>query len=69
MARICRGRTVFIIAHRLSAVRHAHRIIVMDRGRIAEGGTHEALLNKPEGIYARLWAMQAGGQPTGEVRP
>jgi subfamily B ATP-binding cassette protein HlyB/CyaB len=64
MAHICRGRTVFIIAHRLSAVRHAHRIIVMDKGRIVEGGTHEALLNKPKGIYARLWAMQAGGQPT-----
>ncbi|MDR6539342.1 type I secretion system permease/ATPase [Variovorax soli] len=62
MAHICRGRTVFIIAHRLSAVRHAHRILVMDKGEIAEDGTHETLLNLPEGIYARLWAMQAGGQ-------
>src|SRR4029079_11317092 len=58
MAQICKGRTVFIIAHRLSAVRHAHRIIVMDKGRIVEGDTHEALLDKPDGIYARLWAMQ-----------
>ena len=64
MARICQGRTVFIIAHRLSAVRHAHRIIVMDKGRIVESGTHEALLAHPRSIYARLWAMQAGGQPT-----
>ena len=64
MAHICKGRTVFIIAHRLSAVRHAHRIVVMDKGRIVEGDTHEALLAKPQGIYARLWAMQAGGIPT-----
>lgn len=64
MAHICKGRTVFIIAHRLTAVRHADRIIVLDRGRIVEVGTHELLLRKPSGIYARLWAMQAGGQPS-----
>ena len=64
MAHICKGRTVFIIAHRLSAVRHAHRIVVMDKGRIVEAGPHDALLTKPQGIYARLWAMQAGGIPT-----
>ncbi|WP_371127561.1 type I secretion system permease/ATPase [Variovorax sp. YR266] len=64
MAHICKGRTVFIIAHRLSAVRHANRIIVMDKGRIVEGGTHESLLAKPKGIYAHLWAMQDGGLPT-----
>jgi subfamily B ATP-binding cassette protein HlyB/CyaB len=64
MAHICKGRTVFIIAHRLSAVRHANRIIVMDKGRIVEGGTHETLLAKPKGIYAHLWAMQDGGLPT-----
>ncbi|GAA4358499.1 type I secretion system permease/ATPase [Variovorax defluvii] len=64
MAQICKGRTVFIIAHRLSAVRQAHRIVVMDRGCIVESGTHEALLGTPQGIYARLWAMQAGGHPT-----
>ena len=64
MAHICRGRTVFIIAHRLSAVRHANRIIVMDKGRIVEGGTHESLLNRPKGIYAHLWNMQGGGHPT-----
>ena len=62
MAHICKGRTVFIIAHRLSAVRNANRIVVMDKGRIVEGGTHEALLQKPKGIYAHLWAMQAGGR-------
>ncbi|MBB3178466.1 type I secretion system permease/ATPase [Variovorax sp. Sphag1AA] len=65
MARICQGRTVFIIAHRLSAVRNANRIIVMDKGRIVEGGTHESLLKTPKSIYAHLWAMQAGGRPNG----
>jgi ATP-binding cassette, subfamily B, bacterial HlyB/CyaB len=64
MAHICRDRTVLIIAHRLSAVRNAHRIIVMDKGRIVESGPHEALVNKPQGLYAHLWRMQDGGQPT-----
>lgn len=69
MARICKGRTVFIIAHRLTAVRPAHRIIVLDQGRITEAGTHENLLRKPSGTYARLWAMQAGAQPAEGVTP
>jgi ATP-binding cassette, subfamily B, bacterial HlyB/CyaB len=60
MQAICEGRTVIIIAHRLSAVRHANRIIVMDQGRIVEAGPHEALVNA-KGTYAKLWAMQAGG--------
>ena len=60
MARICRGRTVLIIAHRLSAVRRAHRIIVMERGRIVEAGTHDALVQRADGLYARLWRMQDG---------
>jgi ATP-binding cassette, subfamily B, bacterial HlyB/CyaB len=64
MAHICQGRTVLIIAHRLSAVRHAHRIIVMDKGQIVEAGPHEALVNQAKGLYAYLWRMQDGGQPT-----
>jgi subfamily B ATP-binding cassette protein HlyB/CyaB len=64
MAHICRGRTVLIIAHRLSAVRHAHRIIVMDRGAIVEAGPHDALVNKPQGLYAYLWRLQDGGKPS-----
>ena len=67
MQHICQGRTVLIIAHRLSAVRHAHRIIVMDKGRIVESGPHDALLQNPQGLYAHLWRMQDGGQVT-EVR-
>jgi len=59
MARICKGRTVIIIAHRLSAVRQADRIVVMERGRIVEEGKHEALLQREDGIYAHLWRLQA----------
>lgn len=61
MAHICKGRTVIIIAHRLSSVRQAHRIIAMDKGRIVEQGSHDELLKQPKGLYAHLWAMQAGG--------
>ncbi|HEY4083465.1 MAG TPA: type I secretion system permease/ATPase [Burkholderiaceae bacterium] len=61
MRAICQGRTVFIIAHRLSAVRHANRILAMDKGRIVETGSHEHLLAQPDGLYAHLWGMQSKG--------
>ncbi|HQZ03827.1 MAG TPA: type I secretion system permease/ATPase [Thauera sp.] len=61
MALICQGRTVLIIAHRLSAVRHADRIVVMDRGQVVEIGSHTQLLANPQGMYAHLWRMQDGG--------
>jgi subfamily B ATP-binding cassette protein HlyB/CyaB len=60
MATICKGRTVLIIAHRLSAVKNAHRIIAMDRGQIVEQGPHSELVNKPDGYYARLYRLQQG---------
>jgi subfamily B ATP-binding cassette protein HlyB/CyaB len=60
MQYICQGRTVLIIAHRLSAVRNANRIVVMEKGNIVEMGPHEALIRKPQGLYAHLWAMQDG---------
>ena len=68
MASICQGRTVLIIAHRLSAVRHANRIIVLEKGKIVEGGPHDELINKPQGLYAHLWKMQGGqAAPGGAV--
>ena len=67
MAQICRGRTVFVIAHRLSAVRHSHRIVVMDRGAIVESGSHEELLAQANGLYAYLWKMQDGSRSTEEA--
>lgn len=58
MRNICRGRTVIIIAHRLSAVRDAQRILVMDHGRVVEQGSHDELLERQAGHYARLYRMQ-----------
>ncbi|WP_321945844.1 type I secretion system permease/ATPase [Paraburkholderia sp. J10-1] len=63
MRRICAGRTVLIIAHRLSAVREANRIVVMERGQIAETGSHEQLVQQADGIYAHLYALQQGHAP------
>ncbi|MBD1547241.1 ABC transporter ATP-binding protein [Roseibium aggregatum] len=54
------GKTVIAIAHRLSTIAAMDRLIVMDRGRIIEEGTHESLLEK-KGLYAQLWSHQSGG--------
>lgn len=62
MAHICAERTVIIIAHRLSAVRHADRIVVMERGQVIEQGTHDDLLGKPLGTYAYLHRLQHGAE-------
>ena len=59
MAGIARGRTVIIIAHRLSTVRSAHRILTLDKGRLVEDGTHDQLVNTG-GRYASLHRIQAG---------
>lgn len=60
MRDICKGRTVLIIAHRLSTVRLADRILVVDKGRIVESGTHGELINVPSGHYAHLNRLQQG---------
>ncbi|BBR51793.1 MULTISPECIES: type I secretion system permease/ATPase [Pseudomonas] len=60
MRSICQGRTVIIIAHRLSAVRDANRIVVVDRGQIVEQGSHAELLAHQAGHYARLHRLQQG---------
>ena len=59
LAKVCAGRTTIVIAHRLSTVRHADAIHVLDGGRVAERGTHDELIAAP-GLYARLWGVQTG---------
>ena len=60
MQQIVRGRTVIIIAHRLAAVRICSRIIAINDGRIIEDGTHQELISRADGFYAKLSRMQAG---------
>lgn len=55
---LMKDRTVFIIAHRLSTVRNADRIVVVNYGEIVESGTHEELLEKENGVYASLYKSQ-----------
>jgi subfamily B ATP-binding cassette protein MsbA len=58
LATLMRGRTCFVIAHRLSTVQRADAILVFDRGRLVETGRHDELLARPQGLYARLHRAQ-----------
>lgn len=68
MRGICAGRTVFIVAHRLAALRHADRILVLEHGRVVEDGPHAKLV-AAGGRYARLHAIQAGLAAPQQPRP
>jgi ATP-binding cassette subfamily B protein len=63
---VSQGRTTIMVAHRLSTVRHADRIWVLDRGRVVDAGTHDELTARP-GPYADLWAVQTGSSTASEV--
>jgi len=58
--RLMEGRTALVVAHRLSTVAHMDQLVVLDRGQVAEKGTHQELI-RLDGIYARLWQHQSGG--------
>jgi subfamily B ATP-binding cassette protein MsbA len=66
--RLLEGRTVFVIAHRLSTVRHATQILVLDKGRIVESGTHDEL-RAQQGAYSRLYDMQFRSATRGDTVP
>ena len=59
MLRISQGRTVILIAHRLSTLRTAQRIVTLEHGQVIEDGSHEELL-RAGGRYAHLWSLQSG---------
>jgi subfamily B ATP-binding cassette protein MsbA len=58
LANLMRNRTTFVIAHRLSTVRRADLIVALEKGEVAEIGTHEELVARPGGVYAKLYALQ-----------
>lgn len=55
---LMQGRTSFLIAHRLATIRHADRIVVMQEGQVVETGTHDELIQLPEGVYRHLSELQ-----------
>jgi ATP-binding cassette, subfamily B, bacterial MsbA len=72
IANLMRNRTTFIIAHRLSTIRHANLIVALEGGAIVEVGSHDDLVARPGGVYAKLYALQAlepepDAEPAGEL--
>ena len=61
LGELMHDKTTIVIAHRLSTIMKMDRILVIDKGRVVESGTHQQLLQKKENIYKKLWEIQAGG--------
>lgn len=61
LEKLMEGKTTIVIAHRLSTIRKMDRIIALREGKVVEEGSHDALLQKPDSLYKKLWDLQAGG--------
>jgi subfamily B ATP-binding cassette protein MsbA len=64
LVNLMRNRTTFVIAHRLSTVRRADLIVALEKGEVVEVGTHDELVNRPGGVYAKLYALQTFEEPS-----
>ena len=67
LVNLMRNRTTFVIAHRLSTIRRADLIIALEKGHVAEIGTHEQLVDRPGGVYAKLYTLQAFSDPAADA--
>lgn len=61
LVELMKGKTAIVIAHRLSTIKHLDRIVVLDKGKVVQDGTHDELIAKKTGLYAKLWSHQSGG--------
>jgi subfamily B ATP-binding cassette protein MsbA len=69
LGNLMRNRTTFVIAHRLSTVRRADQIVALEKGRVVEIGTHEELVSRPHGLYAKLCALQTFDERSEDFAP
>lgn len=61
LGNLTKDKTVIVIAHRLSTIKKVDRIVVLEKGKIIEDGTHNELIKKEDGVYKQLWDIQVGG--------
>ena len=68
LSELIKGKTTIMIAHRLSTLRDADQLVVIERGKVAEFGTHKELLEKEEGVYKRLYTLQEEALKSAGIR-